>query len=87
MQSVTEIVEAEHFFFFFFLNLVLPRCFKAARQADRQDLIGWEGSTLSISGFSRSIPAASQAGKTIMLWLGFRETASPTIEGKQKQAC
>ena len=41
-----------------------PALFSPARHAERQDLIGREGSILSLSGCSRSIPAASHAGKT-----------------------
>lgn len=45
-------------------RILRPARVKAARHADRQDLIGLEGSILSLPGFSRSIPAASQAGNT-----------------------
>ena len=41
-----------------------PARFKAARHAVRQDLMGREASILSAVGCARSMPAASQAGKT-----------------------
>ena len=41
-----------------------PARLSAARQAERHEVIGLDGSIRSMSGFFRSIPATSHAGKT-----------------------
>ena len=41
-----------------------PARLRAARHAERHEVIGRDGSILSLSGFFLSIPAASHAGKT-----------------------